>query len=234
MPVITINGPIGSGPAPVIGQLVADILGINFVDRLVFTTAARMMGAPVGALIEKEQRVVKFRDRLGRLVQTMLERSAVSGVSAEPYFGRGLETLPPEIYSEMAGSATATIPQVDDKVFIEATTTVVKDLNRKGNVVIIGRGANVILADATDVLHVGLLAPMEARVETMMRLEHLEREDARADLEELDKARLEFFRKFFKARPNDPELFHLMLNMGKLQTKTAAEMIVHAVADLKP
>ena len=125
MPVITINGPIGSGPAPVVGQMVADMLGLNFVDRLIFTTAARMMGAPVGALIEKEQRIVKFRDRLGRLVQTMLERSAVSGVSAEPYFGRGLETLPPEIYSEMAGSATATLPQVDDKVFIDATTTVV-------------------------------------------------------------------------------------------------------------
>ena len=67
MPVITINGPIGSGPAPVVGQMVADMLGLNFVDRLIFTTAARMMGAPVGALIEKEQRIVKFRDRLGRL-----------------------------------------------------------------------------------------------------------------------------------------------------------------------
>ena len=234
MPVITINGPIGSGPAPVVVQMVADMLSLNFVDRLVFTTAARMMGTPVGALIDKEQRVVKFRDRLGRLVQTMLERSAVSGVSAEPYFGRGLETLPPEIYTEMAGSATATVPQVDDKVFIEATTTVVKDLHRQGNVVIIGRGANVILADATDVLHVGLLAPMEARVETMMGIEHLERDEARADLEELDKARQEFFRKFFKARPNDPDLFHLMLNMGRLQTKTAAEVIVHAVGDLRP
>lgn len=233
MPVITINGPIGSGPVPV-GQMVADLLGLNFVDRLVFTTAARMMGTPVGALIDKEQRVVRFRDRLGRLVQTMLERSAVSGVSAEPYFGRGLETLPPEIYTEMAGSATATVPRVDDKVFIEATTTVVKDLHRQGNVVIIGRGANVILADATDVLHVGLLAPMEARVETMMGIEHLERDEARADLEELDKARQEFFRKFFKARPNDPDLFHLMLNMGRLQTKTAAEVIVHAVGDLRP
>ena len=231
MPVITINGPIGSGPVTV-GQMVAELLGLNFVDRLVFTTAARMMGTPVGALIDKEQRVIRFRDRLGRLVQTMLERSAVSGVSAEPYFGRGLETLPPEIYNEMTGSATST-PQVDDKVFIEATTTVVKDLHRQGNVVIMGRGANVILADATDVIHVGLLAPMETRVETMMGMEHLERDEARADLEELDRARQEFFRKFFKARPNDPDLYHLMLNMARLQTKTAAEIIVHAVGDLK-
>ena len=231
MPVITINGPIGSGPVPV-GQMVADLLGLNFVDRLIFTTAARMMGTPVGALIDKEQRVVRFRDRLGRLLHTMLERSAVSGVSAEPYFGRGLETLPPEIYTEMAGSATATVPQVDDKVFIDATTTVVQDLYRQGNVVIIGRGANVILADTTDVLHVGLLAPMEARVETIMGREHMDREEAQGYLEELDRARQDFFRRFFNAQPNDPNLFHLMLNMGKTQSKTAAEMIVHAAKDL--
>ena len=140
----------------------------------------------------------------------------------------------PETYASVERDRSTKATTVTDKDFIDATTTVVKDLYRQGNVVIIGRGANVILADASDVLPVGLLAPMEARVETMMRLEHLERDDARADLEALDKASLEFFRKFFKARPNDPELFHLMLNMGKLQTETAAEMIVHAVADLKP
>lgn len=231
MPVITLNGPVGSGPVT-IGQMVADQLHLNFVDRLVFTTAARLMGTPVGALIEKEQRVVTFRDRVGRLIQTMLERSAVSGVSAEPYFGRGIETLPPEAYTQLAGDLSATPPKVDDKAFIEAMTTVVKDLYRQGNVVIIGRGANVILADSPGVLHVGLLAPMEARIEITMAREHLDRDEARGDLEELDKARVAFFRKYFQAQPNDPNLFHLMLNMGKLQPKTAAAMIIDATGDL--
>ena len=161
MPVITINGPIGAG-AVTIGQMVADQLHLNFVDRLIFAQAARLVGSPVGALIDKEQRVVRFRDRLGHLMQTMLERSAVSGVSGEPYFGRGIETLPPETYMELARETTA--QKVDDKVFIDATITVVKDLHRKGDVVIIGRGANVILTDTPGILHVGLLAPVETRV----------------------------------------------------------------------
>ena len=231
MPVITINGPIGSGPVS-IGQMVAEELKLNFVDRLVFTAAARLMGSPVGALIDKEQRVDRFRDRLGRFIQTMLERSAVSGVSAEPYFGRGIETLPPETYAELAENLSAETHKVDDKAFLDATTAVVNDLYGQGNVVIIGRGANVILADSPGVLHVGLLAPMEARVETMMAREHLDRDEAQAYLEELDTARSAFFRKFYEAQPNDPNLFHLMLNMGKMQAKTATEMIVHATGDL--
>ena len=55
MPVITVNGPIGCGSVT-IGQAVADELHLDFVDRLVFTEAAKLVGTPVGALIEKEQR----------------------------------------------------------------------------------------------------------------------------------------------------------------------------------
>lgn len=231
MPVITINGPIGAG-AVTIGQMVADQLHLNFVDRLIFAQAARLVGSPVGALIDKEQRVVRFRDRLGRLMQTMLERSAVSGVSGEPYFGRGIETLPPETYMELAGETTS--QKVDDKAFIDATTTVVKDLHRKGDVVIIGRGANVILTDTPGILHVGLLAPVETRVETMMGREHFERDEAQGYVEELDRARVAFFRKFFKVHPDEPSLYDIMLNMARLEAKTAAEVIAHAAGDLAP
>jgi cytidylate kinase len=231
MPVITINGPIGSGPVPV-GQIVSRMLELNFVDRLIFRDAARLIGKPIGALINKEQRVVRFRDRLSSFLQTMLERSAMSGVSGEPYFGRGIETLPPEVYSEMAGESAVATLKVEDKAFIEATTAVVKDLHQQGNVVILGRGANVILADTPDVIHVGLLAPLDVRAETMMEREHLGREEAEEFAEELERARVAFFRKFFKVHPNDPSLYHIMLNMGKVQRQTAAEIIVHAAGDL--
>lgn len=228
MPVITINGPIGSG-AVTIGQMVAERLELNFVDRLVFTQAARLVGVPVGALIDKEQRLVRFRDRLGRFLQTMLERSAMSGVSGEPYFGRGIETLPPETYAELSGESPR---ELNDKAFIEATTAVVKDLYRTGNVVIIDRGANVILADSPAVIHVGLLASLEVRAETMMQREHLEREEARSYVEELEQARVNYFRRFFKVHPYDPSLYHIMLNMDKMPAKTAAAAIVHTAGDL--
>ena len=230
MPVITINGPIGCG-AVTIGQMVSEQMNLNFVDRLFFTEAARIIGTPVGTLIAKEQRVDRFRDRLGRFVQTMLERSAMSGVSGEPYFGRGIENLPPETYMDLAGGGSVA-QKLDDKTFIEAMTKVANDLHAQGNAVIIGRGANQILADASHTLHVGLLAPMEVRVKTLIDREHFEKEEAEIHVEELERAREDFIMKFWKVHPNEAKHYHMMLNMGKMNPKTAAEVICHAAGDL--
>lgn len=230
MPVITINGPIGCG-AVTIGQMVSEQMDLNFVDRLFFTEAARIIGTPVGTLIAKEQRVDRFRDRLGRFVQTMLERSAMSGVSGEPYFGRGIENLPPETYMDLTGDGSVA-QKVDDKTFIEAMTKVANDLHAQGNAVIIGRGANQILADAPHTLHVGLLAPMEVRVKTLIDREHFEKEEAEIHVEELERAREDFIMKFWKVHPNEAKHYHMMLNMGKMNPKTAAELICNAAGDL--
>jgi cytidylate kinase len=230
MPVITINGPIGCG-AVTIGQMVSEQMNLNFVDRLFFTEAARIIGTPVGTLIAKEQRVDRFRDRLGRFVQTMLERSAMSGVSGEPYFGRGIENLPPETYMDLTGGGSVA-QKLDDKTFIEAMTKVANDLHAQGNAVIIGRGANQILADASHTLHVGLLAPMEVRVKTLIDREHFEKEEAEIHVEELERAREDFIMKFWKVHPNEAKHYHMMLNMGKMNPKTAAEVICNAAGDL--
>ncbi len=93
MPVITINGPVGSGAIEV-GQLLAQQLNLNYVDRLVLAEAAKLVRAPVGALLDKEQRVNRFRDRLAYFLQTMLERSALYSDAGEPYFGPTIERLP--------------------------------------------------------------------------------------------------------------------------------------------
>ena len=231
MPVITINGQVGSGPIEV-GQMVGQLLSINYVDRMVFAEAAKLVGSPVGALIEKEQRVVRFRDRLGRFLQTMLESSAVAGVSGEPYFGRGIEMLPAETYIELAGDPSSSAQRVNDKAFIEATTSVVTDLAKAGDVVIIGRGANMILADVPGVVHIGMWAPLDVRVQTAMEREHFGRQEAEKYVAELEEARVTFFRKFFKVNPYDPSLYHMMLNMGMMQHDIAAGVITHTVEQL--
>jgi CMP/dCMP kinase len=232
MPVITINGPVGSGAIEV-GQLVAQQLNLNYVDRLVFAEAAKLVRAPVGALLDKEQRVDRFRNRLARFLQTMLERSALHSNADEPYFGSPIEMLPGEVYTELTRDSSSAAQKVGDQAFIEAVTSVVNDLYQAGNVVIIGRGANVILADAPEIIHVGMLAPLEIRVATIMEREHLTREEAEAYVEEVEQARVTFFRKFFKVNPNDPSLYHLMLNLGQMRAALAAEVIACMANGLK-
>ena len=231
MAIITINGPLGAG-AVSIGQMVAERLEMNFYDRLVFTEAAKIIGSPVGAVIAKEQRVDRFRDRLGRFLQTMLERSAMSGVSGEPYFGRGIENLPPETFLEMMGEGNSANKQINDKTFLDATEKVVNNIYESGNAVIVGRGANAILIDRPGTFHVGLMAPLEVRVETLMQRELYSRSEAESYTLELERAREEYFRRFWKFNPNDPTHYQMMLNMGMMTNQTAAEVIVHATSDI--
>lgn len=231
MAVITINGPLGAGAVSV-GQMVAQNLEINFYDRLVFTQAARLIGSPVGPLIAKEQRVDRFRDRLGRFLQTMLERSAMSGVSGEPYFGRGIENLPPETFLEMMGEGASANKPIDDKTFLEATEKVVNDIYDSGDAVIVGRGANAILADRPGTLHVGLIAPLEVRVQTLMQRENYTREEAESYGAELERAHENYFRRFFNYNPSDPSHYHMMLNMGLMTPTIAAGVIAQASSDV--
>ncbi|PKB72560.1 MAG: hypothetical protein BZY75_06285 [SAR202 cluster bacterium Io17-Chloro-G7] len=222
MPVITVNGPIGCGAAT-IGQMVAEKLGIDFVDRLVLTEASKLVRVPVGALVDIENPVDSFRKRLGDFIQAMLERSSIS---AEMYGGGGFGLS--QAYESMLVERPVKPAKLEDKDFIKATTIVVNGLCQKGDVVIVGRGANVILADTPNVLHVGLIAPPEVRAETLMKRENIERKEAEAFVEQLESANVTYFRKFFQVRPSEPSLYHTILNMGKLEPEKAADIISRA------
>ncbi len=230
MPVVTIDGHVGSGGIEV-GTLVAHHLNADYLDRQIFVEAAKRAGSTVKVLAEKEQRVLRLRDHIGRFLQTMLERSAMSGAGGDPYFGPDMYTILSEKYTDLADEPITEARQLSDKKFIEVTSAVIKDLADQGNVVILGRGANMILQDRPDVFNVGLTTPVELRTRTIMEREHLESDEAEKFATEMEKARVVYFRKFFKVHPDDPTLYHLFLNMERMTVKSAAEIISHAAVD---
>ena len=232
MAVVTFDGPRGAGGSEV-GILTAQLLNADYVDRLVLAEAAKRIGSTVEVLEIKGERKVALKDRLAYFLQTMLERSAMSGAGGEPYFTPGMEYFPSEEYTDLAQEPLTAAQRLNDQRFIEATTAVIKDLAKTENVVIIGRGSKMILKDTPQVLHVGLIAPLELRVKTIVEREHLGTKDAEKFIADMEKARAIFFRKFFKVRPDDPNLHHMVLNMGAISVKTAAEIVTHAAKDLE-
>ena len=231
MPVITINGPIGSRGQEV-GIQTAKLLGADYVDRLILAEAAKRIGSTVEVLDIKAHRKVQLKDRIAYLFQTMLERSAMSGAGGEPYFTPGMEYLPSEEYTDLAQEPLTAAQRLNDEHFIEVTSAVIKDTAKTENVVIIGRGSNMILKDEPGILHVGDTAPMELRIQTIMDREHLERADAEKYANDTESARVIYFRKFFKVHPDDPSLYHMVLNMGTLEVDAAAEIVAHAAKSI--
>jgi cytidylate kinase len=117
---------------------------------------------------------------------------------------------------------------VDDERFFQVVSEVIRDLAKDGNVVILGRGANLILKEAPGLLHVGVVAPLAFRIERFMQREGVDRAAAERLLANQEKARVAYFNRHFKVRYNDPTLYHLIVNPALMGMEAAADLIVAA------
>lgn len=234
MPVITITGLIGSG-APEVGTEVSRQLGIDYVDRLILAEAARKMGTTVAVLAERTERPPRLSDRVAGFVRTVLERSALAGGGGDPYFGGGMDALLVREYRDFPPENTETSQEgvLTDSTLLEVTSSVIREIAQSGNVVIAGRGANIILRDQPGVLHVGLVSSLEERIKRIMEREELGQEEAERFVAENDRARQAYFHRFFRVQAEDPRHYHLVLNTDWLRIPRSAEVIIAAAELMK-
>lgn len=233
MAVVALGGLAGGG-ARTLGPLVAQKLGADYVDRLILTDVARHVGATVEALHQREERPPTRGERFSRILQRILERSAVTGSGGDPYFGPGVAAFLTEEYEDMPQPTITRGHELEDEKYIEGIRKVLRGLAAAGNVVIVGRGAHIILKEVPGVLRVGMVASPEHRIAVIMEREHLSREQALKTIQARDKARLLYFKRFFGiAEPDAPALYHLVINTSDIDQGYATDIIVQAAAALE-
>jgi cytidylate kinase len=103
----------------------------------------------------------------------------------------------------------------------------------KDNVVIVGRGAQVILRDMEDAFHVRVIAPMQHRMNRLELYEHLSYNDAWTLAQERDKANLEYMQRFFNENPDNPLLYDMVINTAKFTVDAAAQVIADTMKKSK-
>src|SRR5947209_6331467 len=141
------------------------------------------------------------------------------------------ESLPSRIFKSLrlfhpTMPITVDIPvRVDSRAFHEARSQIIEGAIASGHVVIVGRGAQAHLAQRNDVLHVRIIAPLEARIAYVMGREGLDREAAQARLLRKDQEHARYLETFYHRRPSDPHLYDLVLNTGILDLDSAVEVI---------
>lgn len=218
MAVLTLSSQIGAGAID-IGRLTAQQLGIDYVDQQILVEAARELGVPVEAVVTRDERTAGFGERLAHTLRHFLERSAAAG-AADPMMGSsGLDVVLGRTYSEAAAESSE---EVTDDAYISTLTQVVNDLARHDNVVILGRGSQVILEDRPGVTHALLGAPLDYRVAAYAARHGISEDEAAKRVNEGDKGRVSFHRKFFKIDVDDPVHYHLMLNTQRMTAEQAA------------
>lgn len=111
------------------------------------------------------------------------------------------------------------------QAYIEAVEKVLNELAEEGQVVIVGRGGQLALRGRSDVLHVRIVAPLELRVERVAASRSVTPKAALAQIKASDRARQLYFQKFYQAEWEDPTLYDLTINTGRIAPQAAVELI---------
>jgi cytidylate kinase len=106
----------------------------------------------------------------------------------------------------------------------------------RGNVVMVGRGAQIVLHDLPGVFCVGVIASREIRVQRIMEKLAITRDEAEYYVDKYDGERINLIKTVFEKDPTDLLLYNLLINTDHYSVETAADVVVHAVGrmDVKP
>jgi len=226
MAVITVARQIGSG-GDHIAEEVAAVLGYEYVDRRLVEEIATLTDTTA-------EEVETFDEKGEGRVQYFLKRLLVPEVnpgsfplSAASYASElGLE------YAYVKEYDTGDTPYLDRGTYQLLITTLVQDYGQTGKAVIVGRASQVVLADHSQACHVKLVAPFAFRSERLAESQKVDLEDAQKLVEQHDHWRKSYLRNYHHADWDDPLLYHLTINTGKMNREDAVDLIVHYVRRL--
>lgn len=135
-----------------------------------------------------------------------------------------------DLASEMYGYSEQT-PAPTDAIF-EAEAQVMRQAARKGNCVIVGRCADVVLKGQAHCLRIFLHAPLEYRVQRLMRTEGFDEKDARRRLRQTDRTRAAYYQYYTNRTWGAAWNYHLCIDTS-LGEARAQELIAQFFQQLQ-
>jgi cytidylate kinase len=114
---------------------------------------------------------------------------------------------------------------MDEQQYVKLLNRLIPQIADKGNIIILGRGAQFILQDRKDVVHILLLADEVDRVKFMQAHYDLTPDEAHQAVIKQGKRRLKLMKLFNSADYDQPVHYDLVLNMSKLNIDRAVDLI---------
>ena len=229
MTIVAIGGLSGGGGRK-LGPILAERLSLDYVDRLVLAKASAYVSSTVAALQERESHSGGIGSRVSEVFRRVMERSAVTGVGGDPYFGPGILSYLTDEFETLSSTVATSGSEVDDSTYFDGINLALHEVASDDDVVIVGRGSYIILRDMPGIVRIGTVADLEDRVTTIMEREGLAHNDALALIEGRDQARVKFFQKFLHVdHPDDPHLYDIVLNTSSLSVEHCVEIAADLV-----
>jgi cytidylate kinase len=108
---------------------------------------------------------------------------------------------------------------------VKQTNATILRLAQIGNVILVGRGANIVTAEMENVFHVHLVGSFEKRTERAQKVFNLDRKAAITYIKKKDEARGRYVKDNFDKDINDPLLYHVVINTDLISHDDAARMV---------
>jgi cytidylate kinase len=109
--------------------------------------------------------------------------------------------------------------------FLQTSRQVMQELAAEGNVVIVGRGGNLLLRGHPNALHVRLVADMSFRVKRVMEIRWVAEDVARSLIQRHDRNSALYYRHVFHADSDDPMHYDMVLRTDVLGVERAIDVI---------
>lgn len=119
--------------------------------------------------------------------------------------------------------------QIQRRKFLHFIQAVIYDYAQRGNVILVGRGGQVLLKDLPGVLHLRVIAPFEVRLRRFLEQEGTDEKQAARILRRSDRDSAGFIHSFFDVNWDDPALYDLVINTQKVSPATAVQLILECV-----
>ncbi|GCE16287.1 cytidylate kinase-like family protein [Dictyobacter kobayashii] len=177
-------------------------LGWTLMDAQIIQLVAQKLGISRAIAQTHDEHVEGFAERLFEATQ---------------YF------MPPVVLNEAIG------PSINDLTYSHASGQVLRAAVDMGQVVIVGRASQVVLASYRNVLHVRIVAPLKQRIVYVMQREGLDVKAAEARIKQKDHQRHQNIKEQFNKDNSDAHLYDIIINTGILDLPSAVELIFLAM-----
>ncbi len=202
--IITIGRQFGSN-GRMIGEKLAELMGVKCYDKQLIKEAAKQSGL--------------WEDFLDNMDEKPTS-SFLYSVVMDPYSYMSFD------------NNTNYGMNLNQKAFM-ATYETIKSIADRESCVIIGRCSNYVLREYEKVLSAFIYAPLEVRIDTVMKRFNLNEKQARDQIAKEDKARASYFNYYTSYKWGKNESYDLLIDSSLLGPEGTAELLLDVAKKLR-
>ena len=195
-------------------------------------TISREVGAGADAVSERICNILQKSRRFEEVKWTVFDKNLIEKVIEDHNLPEKLSHYLEEEKIKEINSVVSELLGLHPSAWliVHKTAMTILRLSEMGNVIIIGRGANLVTAHMKNVFHVRLVAPLEDRIKHIQDIFDLSRKDSIKRIKKDDLTRKQYLHHQYNKDIDDKFLYHIIINTHLLPYDEAAEMIsVHVI-----